>query len=185
VGRKKLFPTQCPALISLPPTHPSVFPGVNGVFVCLLHHVVEQTKYVRPSPVVAYAPGDGFDVYIDGARYLPPQTIACRVSAKIMDRAYVQYGAPVEELAALDNEATCPRFTVRYQLWVCLCIFMPLSPYILLSATVRACLAVPCRLEGRNPAPPTSTLLVRLDVLSDHSPDIQVRHRPGRGCGKQ
>ena len=101
-------------------------------------------SHTPPPPDVLFGANDGFDVYVDGARYLPTNVIASKVSIKVMDHQYTQIGPVVETVSVLDSVARCPKF-----------------------ASLLECRTSDCS--------PTATIIVRIDALSEHSPDVEVQ----------
>ena len=55
-------------------------------------------------------PGDGFDVYVDGARFLPDNVTVSRVVCKVMDPSFGLVGSEFTSAAALDSETLSPSF---------------------------------------------------------------------------
>ncbi|ESO88244.1 hypothetical protein LOTGIDRAFT_234580 [Lottia gigantea] len=61
----------------------------------------------RP-PSEPYLPGDGFDVYIDGCRFLPDSVTFSKVAGRILDRRYEVYGKDIFTNVKLDSDIYNP-----------------------------------------------------------------------------
>ncbi|XP_059151750.1 uncharacterized protein LOC131937975, partial [Physella acuta] len=57
--------------------------------------------------------GDGFDVYIDGCRFLPDSVTYSRVAARILDRKYQVYGKDMSTSVKIDSEIYNPVYEYR------------------------------------------------------------------------
>ncbi len=88
----------------------------------------------KEPPNVQFVPGEGFDVYVDAARYLPTDIIATKISVKIMDHEYMQVGQVLDAVSRLDSTAKSPKFYARC---VCVCPPLPASGARPCSACVR------------------------------------------------
>lgn len=54
--------------------------------------------------------GDGFDVYVDAARYLPDNVSISRVVCKVMAPSFKVVGQEFTSVAAMDSESLSPAF---------------------------------------------------------------------------
>ncbi|KAL8600700.1 hypothetical protein ACOMHN_057290 [Nucella lapillus] len=64
-------------------------------------------------PTEPFLTGDGFDVYIDGCRFLPDSVTFTRVAARVLDRHYQAYGKDMSSGICLDSDVYNP----VYQHW--------------------------------------------------------------------
>ena len=120
--------------------------------------------FIRQPPVVpagtALHPGDGFDVYVDGARFLPDNVTISKVVVRAMTRDFKSVGRTVEGLGQLDSESMSPAFKAyvafrsRYR-----------EPELNEDGTVKRTLL---------PFDPTMTLVLRVDTIESRSHAHQV-----------
>ncbi|XP_052774398.1 uncharacterized protein LOC128212988 isoform X3 [Mya arenaria] len=59
--------------------------------------------------------GDGFDVYIDGCRYLPDSATFTKVAGRILDRRYDLYGKDINTGVKLDSDVYNPVFEEKVE----------------------------------------------------------------------
>ncbi|KAH9523455.1 hypothetical protein Btru_040051 [Bulinus truncatus] len=57
--------------------------------------------------------GDGFDIYIDGCRFLPDSVTYSRVAARILDRKYEVYGKDISTSVKIDSDIFNPVYEHR------------------------------------------------------------------------
>ncbi|XP_025108860.1 uncharacterized protein LOC112573069 isoform X2 [Pomacea canaliculata] len=62
----------------------------------------------RHPPTEPFMVGDGFDIYIDGCRFLPESVSFSRVTGRIMDRRYEVYGKDISTSVKLDSDIYNP-----------------------------------------------------------------------------
>ncbi|KAJ8277881.1 hypothetical protein GJAV_G00081220 [Gymnothorax javanicus] len=115
-GEAPLFPF--PPESPIPPQHPPDWP--QGVYI--FHQ--RETPPVRP-----FLSGDGFDLYIDGARFLPDCVTISRVTGRIFDRHYNQVGPDISTGIDLNSTIFEPVYDERVEVR---CPNMPPSATLLL-----------------------------------------------------
>uniref|UniRef100_A0A8W8LP49 Uncharacterized protein n=1 Tax=Magallana gigas TaxID=29159 RepID=A0A8W8LP49_MAGGI len=69
----------------------------------------ERTKPCR-DPFVS---GDGFDVYVDGCRYLPDSVTFSRVAGRVLDWKYGVHGGDINAIANLDSDIYNPVYETK------------------------------------------------------------------------
>lgn len=62
----------------------------------------------RNPPMEPFYAGDGFDIYIDGCRFLPDSVTFTRVAGRILDRRYEVHGKDVSTSVKLDSDIYNP-----------------------------------------------------------------------------
>ncbi|XP_035270927.1 uncharacterized protein ccdc17 isoform X3 [Anguilla anguilla] len=80
-------------------------------------------------PVRPFLSGDGFDLYIDGARFLPDCVTVSRVTGRIFDRHYNQVGPDISTGIDLNSNIFEPVYDERVEIR---CLNMPPSATLLL-----------------------------------------------------
>ncbi|KAJ8392508.1 hypothetical protein AAFF_G00073860 [Aldrovandia affinis] len=108
------FPPESPIPPHLPPEWP------QGAYI--FHQ--RETPPARP-----FLSGDGFDLYIDGARFLPDCVTISRVTGRIFDRHYNQVGPDISTGIDLDSNIFQPVYNERVEIR---CPSMPPSATLLL-----------------------------------------------------
>ncbi|XP_061486413.1 uncharacterized protein LOC133386710 [Rhineura floridana] len=87
--RLHIFSTQKPEL-PFPPESPlTLDPAKTCPHEAFIHHVR------KTPPVELFSDGDGFDLYIDGARFLPDDVTVTRVAARIFTSDFSQIGPDI------------------------------------------------------------------------------------------
>ncbi|KAH0618690.1 hypothetical protein JD844_018099 [Phrynosoma platyrhinos] len=100
--RLHIFSSQKPEL-PFPPESPSVFdPEKTWPHDAFIHHVRETP------PVESFDAGDGFDLYIDGARFLPDGVTVTKVAACIFTSSYKQIGPDIHTEIDLNSSIFNP-----------------------------------------------------------------------------
>ncbi|KAL4236724.1 Coiled-coil domain-containing protein 17 [Mactra antiquata] len=70
----------------------------------------------RKTPIKEpYLLGDGFDVYIDGCRYLPDSATFTKVAGRILDRRYDLYGKDINTNVKLDSDVYNPVYEEKIE----------------------------------------------------------------------
>ncbi|KAK3090147.1 hypothetical protein FSP39_009490 [Pinctada imbricata] len=59
--------------------------------------------------------GDGFDVYIDGCRYLPDSVTFSKVAGRVLDRKYNVHGRDINTSIKLDSDIYNPVYEEKYE----------------------------------------------------------------------
>ncbi|XP_048587115.1 uncharacterized protein LOC5517188 isoform X2 [Nematostella vectensis] len=73
-------------------------------------------KYGRPSlPSQPFEAGNGFDLYIDGARFLPDSVTFTKVTGRVLDRNYEKIGPDIEVQAKLSSDVFNPEYDCRLE----------------------------------------------------------------------
>ncbi|PFX30101.1 hypothetical protein AWC38_SpisGene5082 [Stylophora pistillata] len=57
--------------------------------------------------------GNGFDLYIDGARFLPDSVSITKVAGRVLDKNYTRIGADIDVQATLDSDIYNPEYNYR------------------------------------------------------------------------
>ncbi|XP_061096358.1 uncharacterized protein LOC133127456 [Conger conger] len=115
-GEAPLFPF--PPESPIPPHRPPEWPQGAYIF----HQ--RETPPARP-----FLSGDGFDLYIDGARFLPDCVTISRVAGRIFDRHYNQVGPDISTGIDLNSNIFEPVYDERVEIR---CPNMPPSATLLL-----------------------------------------------------
>ncbi|RUS83083.1 hypothetical protein EGW08_009169 [Elysia chlorotica] len=67
----------------------------------------------KTPPSDPFHSGDGFDIYIDGCRFLPDSVTFTRVAARILDRKYEVYGKDMSTSVNIDSQIYNPVYDYR------------------------------------------------------------------------
>ncbi|XP_013082308.1 uncharacterized protein LOC106067643 isoform X1 [Biomphalaria glabrata] len=67
----------------------------------------------RTPPSEPFHVGDGFDIYIDGCRFLPDSVTYSRVAARILDRKYEVHGKDISTSVKIDSDIFNPVYEHR------------------------------------------------------------------------
>ncbi|KAJ7386478.1 Coiled-coil domain-containing protein 17 [Desmophyllum pertusum] len=59
--------------------------------------------------------GNGFDLYIDGARFLPDSVTVSKVAGRVLDKNYTRIGADIDVQAELDSDIYNPEYNARLE----------------------------------------------------------------------
>lgn len=59
--------------------------------------------------------GNGFDVYIDGARFLPNSVTISKVAGRVLDKNYTRIGSEIDVQAELDSDIYNPEYNARLE----------------------------------------------------------------------
>lgn len=59
--------------------------------------------------------GNGFDVYIDGARFLPDSVTISKVVGRVLDKSYTRIGSEIDVQAELDSDIYNPEYNARLE----------------------------------------------------------------------
>ncbi|CAI5777313.1 Hypothetical predicted protein [Podarcis lilfordi] len=87
--RLHVFSTQKPEQPFPPESPPPLDPAKTWPHEAFIHHFRETP------PVEPFRAGDGFDLYIDGARFLPDGVTVTRVTARIFTSGFMQIGPDI------------------------------------------------------------------------------------------
>ncbi|XP_070562568.1 uncharacterized protein [Ptychodera flava] len=66
-------------------------------------------------PAEPFNSGDGFDLYIDGARHLPDCVTISRVAGRIFDKKYDKIGKDITTMVSLDSDIFNPVYNFRQE----------------------------------------------------------------------
>ncbi|XP_077980871.1 uncharacterized protein LOC144436074 isoform X3 [Glandiceps talaboti] len=70
----------------------------------------------REQPAVEpFTSGDGFDLYIDGARHLPDCVTVSRIAGRIFDKKYNKIGKDITTMVSLDSDIFNPVYNFRQE----------------------------------------------------------------------
>lgn len=109
----------------------------------------------QPPDGVCLLPGDGFDVYVDAARFLPDSVVMSKVLVRVMDSAFQQVGKEAAALSTLDSEVCCPAY----------------NAYSAFRSKVKKDAAAPTPVAAFQPE---LVLVLRIDALERVSGRVQV-----------
>ena len=113
---------------------------------------IKEIKGARPASAPIFVPGDGFDVYVDGARYLPSNTTLSRFNLKVMTA-----GLKNVKLTDADGKPSPQRETITK---IAEDAYLPMW-------NVRA--------EYRDSSfDTTSAIMIRVDAIEEGSKNIEV-----------
>lgn len=59
--------------------------------------------------------GNGFDLYIDGARFLPDSVTVSKVAGRVLDKNYTRIGEDIDVQAGLDSDIYNPEYNARIE----------------------------------------------------------------------
>ncbi|XP_065901586.1 uncharacterized protein [Dysidea avara] len=87
----------------------------------VLEHYEPEVKYssawvdVRrtAAPSQQFLPGDGFFLYVDGARYLPDSVTVSRVVGRLLNYAGIKVGQDITSVMHPDSNKYCPNYSLR------------------------------------------------------------------------
>lgn len=65
-----------------------------------------------PPPDILFEQGDGFDLFIDGARFLPDNVGLSKVSVKLFDPSWKKLVSPSQQTADLDTPCHMPEYSL-------------------------------------------------------------------------
>lgn len=73
-------------------------------------------KNGRPSILTEeFEEGNGFDLYIDGARFLPDSITVSKVAGRVLDKNYTRIGNDIDVQAELDSDIYNPEYNARIE----------------------------------------------------------------------
>ncbi|KAF7253904.1 Coiled-coil domain-containing protein 17, partial [Varanus komodoensis] len=108
--RLHIFITQKPELPFLPESSPTLDPVKPCPHDAFLHRVRETP------PMDSFGTGDGFDLYIDGARFLPDDVTVTRVTARIFTSGFQQIGPDIYTRIDLNSSIYDPVYNYSIQI---------------------------------------------------------------------
>jgi hypothetical protein len=125
-----------------------------------------DVTHVQPPQIVFDRHTDGFDLYVDAARFLPDNVTVSKVVVKLLTSSFGPIGSPMEGLGTLDCDILSPRFDLVTR-FAPFYTGVPSSPAAGNNETVHVV---------RIPAPidPTTTAVIRVDTVESHTHNVQV-----------